>query len=159
MKITKMIMTLLASMVIATLGIISAPTASAGYPIEGKLGSPLTFTDTVGQTVITYTVSDLKPSGDMTPGFGHYGQLWQATATVRADRGPVTPAVSQFNAVAPWQAAYRVLWQVATPQGLSAATIPQGGSATGIIYFDVTGPPPTVVTMNNGMQDLLIWTS
>ncbi|MGB0973171.1 MAG: DUF1942 domain-containing protein, partial [Mycobacterium sp.] len=80
-----------------------------------------------------------------------------ATATVDAERGTVTPAISQFNAVAPNQAAYRVLWEVASPQGISGATIAQGQTSTGKIYFDVTGPPPTTVTMNNGMQDLLIW--
>ncbi|TXB91750.1 DUF1942 domain-containing protein, partial [Mycobacterium tuberculosis] len=37
------------------------------------------------------------------------------------------------------------------------ATIPQGEQSTGKIYFDVTGPSPTIVAMNNGMEDLLIW--
>ena len=30
--------------------------------------------------------------------------------------------------------------------------------STGKIHFDVTGPPPTTVTVNNGMEDLMIWT-
>jgi hypothetical protein len=47
---------------------------------------------------------------------------------------------------------------VAAPSNISGGTIPAGTTATGKIHFDVTGPPPTTVTMNNGMQDLLIWT-
>jgi len=158
MKISRMIMTALATVVTATIGIASAPVASAQYPIVGRLGSELTATDSVGQVVFGWTVSDLKPSSDVMPGYHVVGDLWEATATATAIRGTLTPAISQFNAVAPNQAAYRVLWQVASPTNISGATIPQGAQATGKIHFDVTGPPPTTVTMNNGMQDLMIWT-
>jgi hypothetical protein len=116
------------------------------------------MTDTVGQVVLGWKVSDLKPSTDVMPGYPVAGKVWEATATVRAIRGSVTPAISQFNAVAPNRAAYRVLWQVAGPTNISGATIPQGAQSTGKIHFDVTGPPPTTVTMNNGMEDLMIWT-
>ena len=57
----------------------------------------------------------------------------------------------------PNKAAYRVLWQVASPVNISGATIPQGARSTGKIHFDVTGPAPNTVTMNNGMEDLMIW--
>jgi hypothetical protein len=152
---------LFASLVVAiatAIGFVVAPVASAAYPVVGKLGSTLTMTDSVGNVTLSWTVSDLKPCSDVMPGYQVAGQLWEATATVRAISGPVTPAISQFNAVAPNQAAYRVLWQVASPMNISGATIPQGASATGKIHFDVTGPAPTTVTMNNGMEDLLIWT-
>ena len=149
----------LAAAVTAALCISAAPAAAAGYPITGRLGQPLTMTDSVGQVVLSWTVSDLRPSSDVMPGFPVAGQLWEATATVNAIQGSVTPAISQFNAVAPNQAAYRVLWQVASPTNISGATIPQGAQASGKIHFDVTGPPPTVVTMNNGMEDLMVWTS
>ena len=69
----------------------------------------------------------------------------------------VTPAVPQFNARADNGINYRVLWQANTPNGISGATITQGQQSTGKIYFDVTGPPPTTVALNNGMEDLLIW--
>ena len=115
------------------------------------------MTDTVGQVVLSWTVSNLRPSSDPMPGFPVTGKLWEATATVKAIRGSVTPAISQFNAVAPSQAAYRVLWQVASPTNISGATIPQGAQSTGKIHFDVTGPAPSVVTINNGMEDLMIW--
>jgi len=141
-----------------TIGVAGAPVASAADPVVGSLGSELMMTDSVGQVVLGWTVSDLKPSSDQMPGYPLAGRLWEATAKVRAVRGSVTPAVSQFNAVLPNQAAYRVLWQVASPVNISAATIPEGGQSTGKIHFDVTGMAPTTVTMNNGMQDLLIWT-
>ena len=99
----------------------------------------LTMTDSVGQVMLSWTVSDLRPSSDVMPGYPVAGKVWEATATVKALRGSVTPAVSQFNAVAPDQAAYRVLWQVASPTNISAATIPQGTQATGKIHFDDLG--------------------
>ena len=158
MKITKIIVTAVAAVFIAATAIVASPTARAAYPIVGRLGSELTMTDTVGQVVLSWRVSDLRPSSDMMPGYRVAGHLWEATATVKAIRGSVTPAISQFNAVAPDRAAYRVLWQVASPTNISGATIPQGAESTGKIHFDVTGPAPTTITMNNGMQDLMIWT-
>ena len=140
-----------------TIGIVAAPTASAAGPVVGRLGTTLTMTDSVGQVMLSWMVSNLKPSSDVMPGYPVAGTLWEATATVNAVRGSVTPAISQFNAVAPNQAAYRVLWQVASPVNISGATIPQGAQSTGKIHFDVTGPAPTTVTMNNGMEDLMVW--
>ncbi|MBB3606258.1 hypothetical protein FHT40_005947 [Mycolicibacterium sp. BK556] len=159
MTISRIIKAVLATAVSMLIVLAAAPfSAAADYPIVGRLGSPLTMTDSVGQVAMTWTVSDLKPCNDVMPGYPVAGKLWEATATVNALNGPVTPAISQFNAVAPNQAAYRVLWMVAAPMNISGATIPAGATATGKIHFDVTGPPPTTVTMNNGMQDLLIWT-
>ena len=155
MKISTLLMTAITA--IAMFSILGAPVASATYPTVGKLGSELTMTDTVGQVMLAWTVADLKPSTDPTPGYTPAGKLWEATATVKAIRGSVTPAISQFNAVAPNQAAYRVLWYVVSPTNISGGTIPQGAESTGKIHFDVTGPSPTTVTMNNGMEDLLIW--
>ncbi|OBF28157.1 immunogenic protein MPB63 [Mycobacterium sp. ACS1612] len=158
MKITAIVATAAATVAMGMAGAATAPTVSAAaYPITGKLGSELTMTDTVGQVELSWKVSDLKPSSDVMPGYPVAGKLWEATATVRAIRGSVTPAISQFNAVAPNQDAYRVLWQVASPVNISGATIPEGAEATGKIHFDVTGAPPTTVTMNNGMEDLMIW--
>jgi hypothetical protein len=153
---TKMTKKSVATLAIATIGIASAPVASA-YPITGKLGSQLTMIDSVGQVVLSWTVTNLHPSTDAIEGYTVAGRLWEATATVNAVQGAVTPAISQFNAVAPDQAAYRVLWQVVSQTNIGGATIPQGAQSTGKIHFDVTGPPPTTVTMNNGMEDLLIW--
>jgi hypothetical protein len=157
--ISRIIKAVLATALGAFIALAAAPfSAAAGYPVVGRLGSSLTMTDSVGQVAMSWMVSGLKPSTDVMPGYPVAGKLWEATATVIALSAPVTPAISQFNAVAPNQAAYRVLWMVAAPMNISGGTIPQGGTATGKIHFDVTGPPPTTVTMNNGMQDLLIWT-
>ena len=157
MKISRMVTTAIAAVVIATIGVASAPIASA-YPNVGKLGSEIKMSDTVGQVVLSWTVSNLRSSSDTIPDLPVYGKLWEATATVKAIQGSVTPQIPEFNAVAPNQAAYRVLWQAYTPQGISGATIQQGQQSSGKLYFDVTGPPPTTVTLNNGMQDLMIWT-
>lgn len=157
MKIaTKITAAAVAATAIAMAGIAESPVASA-YPNVGKLGSAITMVDSVGQVQLSWTVSNLQPSTDETPGYTPAGKLWEAIATVNAISGTVTPAISQFNAVAPRQDAYRVLWFVASPTNISGATIPQGAQATGKIHFDVTGAAPTTVTMNNGMEDLLIW--
>jgi hypothetical protein len=161
MKIITIILAAIATIVMATTGIARAPvTSAAAYPVTGQLGSELTMTDTVGQVTFTWKVSNLKPSTDVVPSYFPYsvaGQLWEATATVKAIQGSVTPAISQFNAIAPNQASYRVLWQVPFPANISGATIPQGTESTGKIHFDVTGPSPNTVTMNNGMEDLMVW--
>ena len=158
MKIIRLVTMAVLAVVMATIGITSAPIASA-YPNVGKLGGEITMDDTVGQVILSWKVSNLKPSTDTIPGYPVAGRVWEATATVKAIRGSVTPQIPQFNAVAPNETAYRVLWQAATPQGVSGATIAQGQQSTGKIYFDVTGPPPTTVTLNNGIEDLLIWGS
>ncbi|HET7073301.1 MAG TPA: MPT63 family protein [Mycobacterium sp.] len=157
MKITTMMKTAIAMVGMATIAIAGAPIATAVYPMNGKFGSELTMTDTVGQVVLGWTVNDLKSSADTIPNYPVAGQLWEATATVNAIRGTVTPAISQFNARTASGTDYRVLWQASGPNTISGATIPQGAQSTGKIYFDVTGPAPTVVTMNNGMEDLMIW--
>ncbi|MEB3033174.1 MPT63 family protein [[Mycobacterium] nativiensis] len=157
MKISGMTKTVLAAAVLAAIPVTIAPAATAVSPMVGKLGSTLQATDTVGQIGYSWRVADLKPSSDTMPGYPVAGKVWESTATVTAIRGSVTPAISQFNAVAPDRASYRVLWQVAAPNAISGATIPQGQQATGKIYFDVTGAQPTTVTMNNGMEDLMVW--
>lgn len=162
MKNTKLTATAVATVVMAAIGFPSSPVASSAptgppYPVAGTLGDELTMTDTVGQVELSWKVSDLRRSSDVMPGYRVVGDLWEATATVKAIRGSVTPGVSQFNAVAPNQAAYRVLWFVASPVNISGGTIPQGAAATGKVHFDVTGAQPTTVTMNNGMEDLMSW--
>ena len=159
MKITTMVKTAVAVVSMTTIAFASAPIASAvAYPISGKLGSELTMTDSVGQVSLGWKVSDLKASSaDAIPGYPVAGDLWEATATVNAISGPVTPAISQFNARTADGVNYRVLWQASGPDTISGSTIPQGATDTGKIYFDVTGPSPTSVAMNNGMEDLLIW--
>src|ERR1700761_3836776 len=122
MKVTAIVATAAATVAMGMIGTANPPIAPPAYPVIGKLGSELTMTDTVGQVTLSWRVSNLKPSFDVMPGYPVTGKVWEATATVKAIRGTVTPAVSQFNAVAPDQDGYRVLWQVASPTNISAAT-------------------------------------
>jgi hypothetical protein len=124
MKITTLIKTAVAVLSMTAIAFASAPIASAAaYPITGKLGSELTMTDSVGQVSLGWKVSDLKSSTDSVPGYPVAGQLWEATATVRAISGPVTPAISQFNARTADGLNYRVLWQVSGPNTISGSTL------------------------------------
>lgn len=109
-----------------------------------------------GGSAIGYTVFGLRPSADAIP-YPVAGQLYEATVTVDAVRGAVSPVVPFFNARAENGATYRVLANVFTPQGLSGGTVLPGESSTGKVYFDVVGDVPNSVVYNNGDHDLLGW--
>ncbi len=109
-----------------------------------------------GATVTGYTVTGLRPSADAIP-YPVAGELYEATVTVDAIAGWVTPLVPLFNARAENGQTYRVLANVWSPEGLSGAAVPPGGSSTGKIYFDVVGDPPNSVVYDNGDHDLLGW--
>jgi Domain of unknown function (DUF1942) len=83
------------------------------------------------------------------------GTLWEATATDDAIEGSATPIVSNLNARARSGETCRVLFGVATPQGVNPATLPQGQETTGKVYFDVVGDSPDSVVYNAGDQDVL----
>lgn len=156
MRISKAAMTTMAVSAIAAVGIGSAPTASAYSGID-KFGTSERLYDAGGTVVTAWTVSDLEPSRDTVPDYPLAGRLWQATATVEAVRGTVTPIVPDLNARAGNGQNYQVLWQAFAPNGISGATIVQGTKSVGKIYFDVTGQKPARVVYNNGVQDLLTW--
>jgi hypothetical protein len=65
--------------------------------------------------------------------------------------------VSNLNARAKSGQTYRVLFGVATPQGVNPATLARGEKTTGKVYFDVTGDTPDSVVYNAGGQDLVVW--
>ena len=136
-----------------------APTAAATPtdPTVDNFGGWNRLIDDGGAVITIWKVSDLKPSTDTIPGYPLAGKLWEATAAVRAAKGAVTPIIPDFNARAAGGVNYPVLWQAATPAGISAATIPQGAKSTGKLYFDVTGPAPTQVVYTNAGTDLLLW--
>ncbi|MFQ2878242.1 DUF1942 domain-containing protein [Mycobacterium sp. MS3] len=146
--------TAIAAAGIAAVSLFGAAAASATPGVPEGLGTPQTLVD--GALVTDYTVSNLQPANVTIPGYTPQGQLWQADINARANSGVVTPVVSNFNARAGEQN-YRVISAPATPQGLSPAPITQGGTSTGKIYFDVTGPAPSEVVYNDGMQDVLVW--
>ena len=158
MKIGTGIMTVVASAGIAAAGIVGAPNASAA-PITGNFGSWQKLTDQNGQvtTITAWGVSKPKPSSDTLPGNPVAGTLYEATAGFKALQGSGTPIIPNLNARAADGTNYPVLWQVATTNGISAATLQQGDSSRGKIYFDVTGPAPTQVAYFNGSEDLIIW--
>ncbi|WP_006246523.1 MPT63 family protein [Mycolicibacterium tusciae] len=159
MKI-KAITTVLATT--ATIGIIGAPIVSADTvapPAPSQitsttLGSQAKVVD--GAVVQGWTISDLKPSSDAIP-HPVSGTLWEATATDEALEGSATPIVSNLNARAQDGQTYRVLFGVATPQGVNPSTLVQGQATTGKVYFDVTGSTPESVVYNAGGQDLALW--
>jgi len=118
-------------------------------------GQRETVRDAVG-TEVGYTVRDLSPSADVIP-YPVAGRLYEAMVTADAVQGAVTPVIPFFNARSENGDNYRVLANVFTPQGLSGATLPPGGSTTGKLYFDVVGPVPNSVVYNDGTHDVLGW--
>lgn len=158
MKFTKSaVKTAIAAGGIAAAGVFTAATASAAPPNIQGFGTSEQLID--GPLVTNYTVSNLQPSNVTIPGYTPKGTLYQADVTVRSDGGIVTPMVNDFIARGPNGQNYRVIDKVQVPNGLNPAPIPQGTESTGTLYFDVTGAPPNGVVYNDGMQDILMWTS
>ncbi len=142
---------------IAAASVVAAGTAAAAPPNIQGFGTSEPLID--GPLVTTYTVSNLRPSDAAIPGYTPKGTLYQADVTARSDGGLVTPMVNDFIARGPNGQNYRVIDKVAAPGSLNPAPIPQGSESTGTLYFDVTGAPPNGVVYNDGMQDVLMWTS
>lgn len=109
-----------------------------------------------GGGLLDWSVTGLKVSADKAPGYPLAGQLWEATATVTAASGTATPVIPNFWATSKGTR-YPVLWQVATAQGISGATLAQGQTSAGKIYFDVTGAAPMAVTYTAGGAEPLMW--
>lgn len=122
-----------------------------------RFGSNQHLTDAGGTVVQEWQISDLRRFEAEMPGFSSRGQVWEASATVRAVTGTVTPIIPSLYAVTEDGQRYPVLWQVASPRGLSASTLGQGQSSTGAIYFDVLGAEPMAVIYDNGFGTQLIW--
>lgn len=143
---------------IAAAAVFAPAIASAAPPpnIQG-FGTSEQLVD--GPMVTEYTVSNLQPSNIAIPGYTPKGRLYQADVIARSDGGTVTPMVNDFIARGPNGQNYRVIDKVGVPNGLNPAPIPQGSESTGTLYFDVTGAPPNGVVYNDGMRDILMWTS
>lgn len=150
--------TALGAVGITGVGVLTAASAAAAAPTVQGFGTSEELVDAGGTVVTDYTVSGLQPSNVVIPGYQPRGKIWQANVNVTADRGTVTPLISEFNARAANGQTYRVIDTVPTPGGVDPAPINQGGHENGKIYFDVTGAPPDGVVYNNGVEDLLIWT-
>jgi hypothetical protein len=141
---------------IAAVSLAAAGTASAAPNIQG-FGASEPLID--GPMVTNYTVSNLQPSNIVIPGFTPKGTLYQADVTVRSDGGTVTPQVRDFTARGPNGQTYKLIDNVEVPNGLNPAPIAQGSESKGTLYFDATGAPPNGVAYNDGLQDILMWTS
>lgn len=100
-----------------------------------------------------WTISNLKPSTDAIS-YSPAGTLWEATAAVLLDHGGI-PVISGFFARSGTDS-YPVLWTVAAPAAVAPGALPPGGSATGKMYFDVTGAPPDSVAFRDA-DDLVVW--
>ncbi|TQR87228.1 DUF1942 domain-containing protein [Mycobacterium hodleri] len=154
MKITNALAAAVAIAAAGSVGILGAPLAAADDLTTTTIGNEARLTN--GNVVQGWTITDLKASTDQIP-YPVAGTLWEATATDQAIEGSVTPIVSNLNARAKSGETYRVLFGVATPQGVNPATLPQGQHTTGKVYFDVVGDTPDSVVYNAGGQDLLVW--
>jgi hypothetical protein len=153
---TTVMKTAIAAAGIAAIGFATAASASAAPNIQG-FGASEPLID--GPMVTNYTVSNLEPSTIAIPGFTPKGTLYQADITVRSDGGVVTPQVRDFSARGPNGQTYKLVDNVEVPNGLNPAPITQGSESKGTLYFDATGAPPNGVVYNDGLQDILMWTS
>lgn len=116
----------------AIMGVGFAGAASAAEDCAHRFGSHQQVAD--GGGVQDWSITELKKSGDIAPGFPVAGQLWEVTATVTSISGTSTPVIPYFTATSDG-GSYPALWQVASPQGISPATLAQGQTSTGKIYF------------------------
>jgi hypothetical protein len=142
-KITNALAAAAAVAAAGSVGIIGVPIASADDATT-TIGSQAKLVD--GNGVQGWTITNLKTSTDAIP-YPVAGTLWEATATDEAIEGGATPIVSNLNARAKSGQTYRVLFGVATPQGVNPATVAQGEKTTGKVYFDVTGDTPDSVVL------------
>lgn len=148
---------LIAASAAAAIGLAAAPAALADDEVAATtayIGQQAKLTD--GAVVQGWTITGLKPSTDVIP-YTPQGTLWEATATNQAIQGSVQPIVSNLNARTADGQNYRVLFGVATPQGVNPGALAQGDSTSGKVYFDVTGATPDTVVYNAGGHDLLVW--
>ena len=137
----------------AAVALVSAPVGSAAT--VQPLGAQQTLTNADGLVVTGYTANFLAPSVDAIE-YPVEGRLYQATVTVQALKGTVTPLLPLFNARAANGDTYRML-AVPSWGGVAPDTLPEGAKTSGRLYFDVTGAVPNSVVYNNGDEDLLIW--
>jgi hypothetical protein len=156
MKLGIAVLSATAAVVFAASATIGTPTAFADAKVT-TFGSWERLRDANGAVITAWIIYDLEPSDDTIPDYPLAGKLWEASAAVTPIRGTVTPIIPNLNARTDTGENYRVLWQAYAPNAISGATLNKGDKSKGEIYFDVTGPPPTRVVYNNGVEDLIVW--
>jgi hypothetical protein len=144
--------------VMILMGVSNPSIAAANANCMHAFGTHQRLMDAGGAVVQEWTVTDLKKSADPAPGYPLAGQLWEATASVEAISGAVTPIIPNFQARTAG-GSYPALWQLASPLGISGATIAQGQTSKGKVYFDITGDDPMAVTYAGGRAKPLMWCS
>jgi hypothetical protein len=154
MKVNRINATVVTAAATVAVGIMGAPIATADDVTTTTIGQQAKLTN--GNVVQGWTISGLKPSSDAIS-YRPRGTLWEATATNEAIRGSVQPIVSNLNARTASGDDYRVLFGVATPQGVNPSPLAQGEKTTGKVYFDVTGANPDSVVYNAAGDDLVVW--
>ena len=155
MKFTTTAKTAVAAAGIAVIAISTAGPAAA-KTATGKFGQWGWIRDPYGIET-AWKIDNLQPSSDTIPNYPLTGKLWEATAWVKARQGSVTPIIPDLNGRTDSGVNYQVLWQAYTPTGISGATLAEGQSATGKVYFDVTDGNPTRVAYYDGVEDKLVW--
>ncbi len=147
-----------AAAVLLGLILMGAPAAGAAQQCPHRLGSHQQMVDASGAVVQEWTLTDLRPSADPAPGYPLAGRLWEATVSVRAVKGAVTPVIPGFEAMGTDHRSYPVLWQLASPSGIPGATLAEGATTTGKVYFDVTGADPAAVMYTRGdAKPAMMW--
>jgi hypothetical protein len=137
---------------IATAGIITAAPALAD-PQAVAFGQPAEIPGTAGIGSISYTVSNLQPSG-------HNDGAWYSDVTARGVSGNPTPNIADFNARAVNSSTYAVL-KGNQVDGLPNTPLAPGAQTTGRIYFDVRNgtAPDSVVYRDATGTDKVVWKS
>jgi hypothetical protein len=138
---------------LAAAGLVHAPTAAADTT---DLGSQADVDVVDIEIEQHWTVSNLQPSTDAIP-YRPVGALWEATVDAELPHGGI-PMITGFVARTD-SVSYPVLWGVAAPMGVPPAALPPGGTTSGKLYFDVTGPPPDSVAYTADGADLAVWTT
>ena len=145
-----------------TAALIAAATAFTGPAFatehgHHEFGSAQQIVDAGGAVVQEWVITDLQKSTAVLPGYTPRGVLWEASATVRAAAGTVTPIIPNLHAVSADGQHYPVLWQIANAQGLPATTLGRGQSSSGTVYFDAIGADPMAAVYADGNGTHLMW--
>lgn len=158
MYIPRILAAAVMALALALLGF-GAPQARAAMDnCPHQFGSHQRLVDAGGAVVQEWTVTDLHQSPDAAAGYPLAGRLWEATASVTAVSGAVTPIIPSVQAMSTSGERYAVLWQLSSPAGISGATISQGQTSTGKVYFDVTGADPAAVMyLGGGPRPVMMW--
>ncbi|MDT5225572.1 MAG: hypothetical protein QOG19_2979 [Mycobacterium sp.] len=135
-----------------TAGILTATPAMAD-PQAVAFGQSAEIQGAAGSGAISYTVSNLQPSG-------HNDGAWYSEVTARGVSGNPTPNIADFNARAVNSSTYAVM-KGNQPDGLPNQPLAPGAQTSGRLYFDVKGgtAPDSVVYRDAGGTDKVVWKS